>query len=190
MGRTGKLWAIEHAEVEPDLITMAKSISNGLPISAITGRTEILDSWGPGAHASTFTASPPACAGGVKVFEIFERDNILARAATLGEYFMDGLENLYEKHPSIGHYDGLGLYLGLELVLDRESKEPAGEATSWALNELVQNGLICLRSGYYGNRLMFAPPLVIERHEIDKALEILDDVLGRMEQKFVIDDQG
>ena len=79
MGRTGKLWAIEHAGVAPDLIAMAKSICNGLPISAVTGRKEIMDSWGPGAHSSTFTGYPTACAGGMKVFEIFDRDHILSR---------------------------------------------------------------------------------------------------------------
>ena len=186
MGRTGKLWAIEHAEVAPDLITMGKSISNGLPISAVTGRKEILDSWGPGAHASTFSASPPACAGGVKVFEIFDRDNVLERVAELGEHFLNGLQDLSEKHPSIGHYDGLGLYLGIELVKDRESKEPAAEAAGWAMNKLLESGVICLYSGYYGNRLMFAPPLVIKKHEIDEALAILDKVLGNMEAKFGI----
>ena len=126
MGRTGKLWAIEHAGVAPDLITMAKSISNGLPISAVTGRKEIMDLWGPGAHSSTFTAYPPACAGGVKVFEIFDRDHILEGAATKGRHFLSRLEQLSRDHPAIGHYNGLGLYLGIELVLDRKTKQPAG----------------------------------------------------------------
>lgn len=186
MGRTGKLWAIEHAGVAPDLIPMAKSLSNGLPLSAVTGRKEIMDSWGPGAHSSTFTAYPPACAGGVKVFEIFDRDHIIEAAAEKGTYFLAGLEELSKRHPSIGHLNGLGLYLSIELVLDRQTKEPAGEATGWAHNELVQEGVLCIHSGYYYNRLCFAPPLVIEKPEIDRALEILDRVLGRMEREFGI----
>lgn len=186
MGRTGKLWAIEHAEVAPDLIAMAKSLSNGLPLSAVTGRKEIMDSWGPGAHSSTFTAYPTSCAGGVKLFEIFERDHILEGAAEKGKYFLSGLEDLSRRHPSIGHLNGLGLYLSIELVKDRKTKEPAGDATSWALGELVQRGVICIHSGYYFNRLCFAPPLVIEKSQIEMAIRILDQVLGEMEKKFEI----
>jgi len=186
MGRTGKLWAIEHAGVAPDLITMAKSLSNGLPLSAVTGRKEILDSWGPGAHSSTFTAYPTACAGGVKVFEIFERDHIIEGAAEKGAYFLDALEDMSKKHPSIGHTNGLGLYLSIELVKDRKTKEPAGDATGWANGELVKEGVLCIASGYYYNRLCFAPPLVIKKSEIDQALKIIDRVLGRMEHEFGI----
>lgn len=186
MGRTGKMWAIEHAGVAPDLLAMAKCLSNGLPLSAVTGRKEILDSWGPGAHSSTFTAYPPACAGGVKVLEIFERDGIIEGAAEKGRRFLDGLEVLSRRHPSIGHLNGLGLYLALELVMDRRSKEPASEATAWAHRELVKEGILCIYSGYYSNRLCFAPPLVIEMDQIDEALSILDQVLGRAEGKFGI----
>jgi len=185
MGRTGKLWAIEHAGVAPDLITMAKSLSNGLPLSAVSGRAEILDSWGPGAHSSTFTAYPTACAGGLKVFEIFERDRIIEYAAEKGAYFLEGLEELSTRHPSIGHINGLGLYLSIELVKDRATKEPAGDATGWAAAELVKEGILCIHSGYYFNRLCFAPPLVIDKVEIDQALKILDQVLTRMEKQFM-----
>jgi 4-aminobutyrate aminotransferase-like enzyme len=186
MGRTGKMWAIEHAGVAPDLITIAKSICNGLPVAAVTGRKEILDSWGPGAHSSTFTAYPTACAGGVKVMEIFERDRVLECAAAKGKYFLDGLEDLALHHRSIGNFSGLGLYLAIELVKDRQTKEPADEATSWASVELVNEGVLCITSGYFFNRLCFAPPLVIEKSEIDEALRVLDRVLTRMEVKFGI----
>jgi 4-aminobutyrate aminotransferase-like enzyme len=187
MGRTGKMWAIEHAGVAPDLITMAKSLCNGLPLAAVTGRKEIMDSWGPGAHSSTFTAYPTACAGGVKVMEIYERDHILEQAADKGAHFKKGLEDLASRHPSIGLVDGLGLYLSIELVKDRKTKEPAGDATGWASNELVNEGVLCISSGYYYNRLCFAPPLVIEKSEIDEALVRLDRVLTKMEAKFGIE---
>jgi 4-aminobutyrate aminotransferase-like enzyme len=163
-------------------------LSNGLPLSAVTGRKEIMDSWGPGAHSSTFTAYPTSCAGGIKVMEIFERDHILEQTAEKGKYFLSGLEDLAQRHPSIGHLNGLGLYLSIELVKDRKTKEPAGDATSWALGELVQQGVISIHSGYYFNRLCFAPPLVIERAQIDQALRVLDNVLGEMEKKFEITD--
>lgn len=185
MGRTGKLWAIEHAEVAPDLIAIAKSLSNGLPLSAVTGRKEIMDSWGPGAHSSTFTAYPASCAGGVKVFEIFDRDHILEQTVEKGAHLQAGLEDLYRRHPLIGHYNSLGLYASIELVMDRRTKEPAAEASAWALSELVREGVICIYSGYFFNRLCFAPPLVIEKAQIDRALEILDRVLWKAEEKFL-----
>jgi 4-aminobutyrate aminotransferase-like enzyme len=186
MGRTGKLWAIEHAGVAPDLIAMAKSLCNGFPLSAVSGRKEIMDSWGPGAHSSTFTAYPTACAGGVKLLQVFERDKIIDGAAEKGAYFLDGLQEMAKRHASIGHIDGLGLYLSIELVMDKKTKEPAGEATGWANSELVKEGVLCIASGYLYNRLCFAPPLVITRDEIDQALERLDRVLTRMESKFEI----
>jgi 4-aminobutyrate aminotransferase-like enzyme len=184
MGRTGKLWAIEHAGVAPDLLAMAKSICNGLPISAVTGRQEVMDSWGPGAHSSTFTAYPTACAGGVKVFEIFERDHIIEQAAENGTYFLQGIEELSERHPSIGFFEGLGLYLSVEFVQDRKTKQPAGDMTNWMVNELVKEGIICMYSGYFYNRLCFAPPLVITRSEIDRALKKIDAVISKAEAKF------
>lgn len=186
MGRTGKLWAIENAGVNPDLITAAKSLSNGLPLSVVIGRAEIMDSWGPGAHSSTFTAYPAACAGGIKLFEIFERNGILENAAQKGAYFLEGLLDLQKRHPSVGHVNGLGLYLSIELVKDRKTKEPAGEASAWALQRLLEEGVICIYSGYFYNRLCFAPPLVIQREEIERALLILDRVLGEMEVKHGI----
>jgi len=186
MGRTGKLWAIEHAGVAPDLIAMAKSLCNGLPLAAVSGRAEVMDSWGPGAHSSTFTAYPTACAGGVKLFEIFERDNIIQGAAEKGAYFLNGLQDLAKRHPSIGDIHGLGLYLSIELVMDRKTKQPAGDATGFAHGELVKEGVLCISSGYLYNRLCFAPPLVITRDDIDQALAALDRVLAKTEQKFGI----
>jgi 4-aminobutyrate aminotransferase-like enzyme len=163
---------------------MAKSISNGLPLAAVTGHKEVMDSWGPGAHSSTFTAYPLACAGGLKVFEIFKRDHILEQAAEKGAYFLNGLEDLAKRHPIIGHINGIGLYLSVEFVMDRKTKQPAGDATGWILGELVKQGVICIHSGYFYNRLAFAPPLVINKTEIDRALGVLDRVFHEAEVKF------
>jgi 4-aminobutyrate aminotransferase-like enzyme len=122
----------------------------------------------------------------VKLFEVFERDRIIEGAAEKGIYFLNGLEDLARRHPSIGHIDGLGLYLSIELVKDRKTKEPAGDATAWATGELVNEGVLCMYSGYYYNRLCFAPPLVIQKAEIDLALQAMDRVLAKMENKFGI----
>lgn len=184
MGRTGKFWAIEHAGVAPDLLTTAKSLANGLPLSAVVGRKELMDSWGPGAHSSTFTGYPVACAGGLKVLEILDRDHIVESAAEKGVRFLSGLQELSKHHPSIGDYSGMGLYLSLEFVRNRETKEPAGKETAWIHSELLGEGVICIYSGYYYNRLCFAPPLIIREDEIDQSLVVLDRVITRMERQF------
>lgn len=186
MGRTGRMWAIEHADVEPDLIISGKAISNGLPISMVIGRSELLDSYGPGGHSTTFAGYAAAAAGGNAVLDVIERDNLLETVTERGAYFLDGLRGLQAEHVSIGDVQGKGMFLGIELVVDRTSKEPAAQATSWAHQELVNEGLICMSSGYLGNRLMLAPPLVIGTPEIDRALGALDRVLGRMERQFDI----
>jgi 4-aminobutyrate aminotransferase / (S)-3-amino-2-methylpropionate transaminase / 5-aminovalerate transaminase len=186
MGRSGRMWAIEHANVEPDLITMAKSLSNGLPISMVTGRAEIMDSMGPGGHSTTFAGYPAATAGANKVLDIFERDDIVGRAGSSGSYFLEGLHALQASHPSVGDVQGKGLFLAIELVRDRSTKQPADTETGWVHQECLNQGLICISSGYFSNRLCLAPPLVIDRAEIDKALMILDRVIGDMERKFSI----
>ena len=122
------MWAIGHAEVAPDLITMAKSLSNGIPLSAVTGRTEIIDFPGPGLTSSTFTAYPSACAGDFKVMKIFERDRIIEGAAK-GKRSWTVVEALSRRHPSIGHLDGLDFYLSIQFVMDRPEQEPATAAT-------------------------------------------------------------
>ena len=186
MGRTGKTWSIEHSGVVPDMITIAKSVSNGLPISLTLGRKEILDSWGPGAHCTTFCGYPVGCAGGLKVVEILQRDRIPEQVALKGKYLADALSALMERHPLIGHFDCKGLYAGVELVQDRKTKEPAARETSFVASNCLSNGLIFISSGYYYNRLAFAPPLVITKDELRRGLDILDKVLSLAEKKFGI----
>jgi 4-aminobutyrate aminotransferase-like enzyme len=183
MGRTGRMWAIEHAGVEPDLMTMAKSLSNGLPLSMVTGRAEIMDSMGPGGHSTTYAGYPAAAAGANKVLDIYERDHIVERAAEQGARFLEGLR---DEHPSVGDVQGVGLFLAIELVRDRRTKEPADTETAWVHQECVNQGLICIASGYFSNRLCLAPPLVITEREIERAIRVLDHVLGQMEAKFAI----
>ena len=186
MGRTGRMWAIEHAGVEPDLMTMAKSLSNGLPISMVTGRAEIMDSMGPGGHSTTYAGYPAAAAGANKVLDIYERDHIVDGAAEKGAHFLAALRALQEVHPSIGDVQGVGLFLALELVRDRLTKEPADKETAWLHQECVNQGLIFIASGYFSNRVCLAPPLVITESEIQRAVQVLDRVIGQMETKFAI----
>lgn len=186
MGRTGRMWAIEHDGVEPDLIISGKAIANGLPISMVIGRSEVLDSYGAGGHSTTFAGYPAAAAGGNAVLDIFERENLLERVDERGQYFLEGLQSLQREHAVVGDVQGKGLFLGMELVTDRVSKTPATDATAWAHQALLDEGVVCMASGYHGNRLMFAPPLIIERAEIDRAVAGLDRVLGAIAKKFEI----
>jgi 4-aminobutyrate aminotransferase-like enzyme len=189
LGRTGRMWAIEHSGVEPDLVIGSKGISNGLPISMVIGRPEVIDSLGPGGNSTTFSGYAAAAAGGNAVLDIFEQDNLIEKVRERGAYFLEGLRGLQAEHPSIGDVQGKGLFLAIELVTDRSTKKPATDATAWAHHNLLSEGLVCMTSGYYGNRLMFAPPLVITPAEIDRALVALDRVLGQLETKFEIVDK-
>ena len=184
MGRTGRMWAIEHSGVSPDLLVTAKAISNGLPMSMVIGDPEVLDSYGPGGHSTTFAGYAAAAAGGNAVLDIFERDNLLEKVEERGAYFLDGLRALQAEHPFVGDVQGKGLFLALELVADRTTKAPASEATAWAHQELLNEGVVCMASGYFGNRLMLAPPLVIQQAEIDRALAAFDRVIGAAERRF------
>jgi 4-aminobutyrate aminotransferase-like enzyme len=186
MGRTGKMWAVEHAGVVPDLITVAKSISNGLPISLCMGRAEVMDSWGPGGHNTTFCGYPVACAGGLKVAEIMKRDRVPDMVAEKGRFLEERLKELMDKHPLIGHFNIKGLYAGVELVRDRKTKEPAKQETAFVAAESLRQGLLFISSGYHYNRLGFLPPFVISREELDRGVGILDRVLTLAEQKFEI----
>lgn len=184
MGRTGKMWACEHSGVTPDLMTVGKAFGGGLPISALVGRAEILDSWGPGSFFGTFSGNPLSCAAACKTLEIMERDNLLAQAAEKGKYFLGGLQGLAKKHPLVGQVGGIGLYLSIELVKDHKTRQPAATESSFMMTELLKEGLICELTGYYHNRFNLIPALVISRSEIDRSLQILDKVIERVEDKF------
>lgn len=184
MGRTGKMWAYEHSGIAPELVAIGKSLGGGIALSALIGREEILDSWGPAAHLGTFSGNALACAAGNKVLEIMERDNIPAKASEKGIYFLEGLKQIAKTHPLVGDTSGIGLYLALEFIKDQKTKEPAKKETSYMITECLKEGLICEPTGYYFNRFNLIPSLLIENDEIDQALAILDRVIARAEKKF------
>lgn len=184
MGRTGKMWGCEHSGVAPDLLTVGKSLGGGIALSALVGKEDILDSWGPAAHLGTFSGNALACAVANKVLEIMEREDIPGKVAEKGAYFQDGLEQLAKEHPLVGQTDGIGLYLSLEFVKDRKTKQPAREETGFMATECLREGLICEHSGYYFNRFSLIPSLLIKKEEIDEALMVLDRVIARAEEKF------
>ena len=186
LGRTGRLWACEHDRVVPDMLATSKGLASGMPISALVGSAEILASWGPGAHVATFAATPLAAAAANATLDVYARDDVVARAERTGAYLHDRLQELQEKHPILGWIDAKGLFIGLEFVLDRKTKQPAGDATKVMLDRCVRDGLLLERGGYLYNRLQLIPPLTIEREQIDRAIEILDGAMDEAEQVAAI----
>lgn len=185
VGRTGKLWATEHSGIEPDITIVAKGIADGLPVSAIIAKKEILNNWAPTAHVSTFAGYALGCAVSLKVFEIIEKENLIKRSNEVGKYFYDGLLELQKKHPIIGDVTGgKGLFLALELVRDKKTKEPAIEETKFIAVKCLEDGLLLQLAGYFYNRLTLIPALTITKSSIDRALNILENNFAEAENKF------
>jgi 4-aminobutyrate aminotransferase len=173
-GRTGKMFACEHYDLQPDIITLAKGIASGLPLGACVARAELMD-WKPGAHASTFGGNPVACAAALKTIELLE-GGLVANAASVGEYLQAGLRRLGQKHDCIGDVRGLGLMVGCELVRGGGSREAAPELRDRVEVECFNRGLIVLGCGY--NTIRWSPPLTLTREHVDVALEIFDDAIA------------
>jgi 4-aminobutyrate aminotransferase len=174
MGRTGKMFAIEHAGVQPDVVTMAKGIASGLPLGVATARSEII-SWPPGTHASTFGGNPVSCAASLATIKLL-RESLIKNAEVVGAYLLEGAKALMEKHRIIGDVRGRGLMIGLELVRDRQTKERATKERDAVVRGCFSRGLLVLGAGQ--NAIRLSPPLVLTKQQADTALEILDQALS------------
>jgi 4-aminobutyrate aminotransferase-like enzyme len=173
-GRTGKHWfGIEHWEVVPDIITCAKGMGNGTPIGATVTTSEIAGGY-QGLTISTFGGNPVASVAARATIDVIEEEHLLENAHTVGNYFRAKLEELQEKHPLIGEVRGKGLMQGLELVLDRKTKEPAPTATAELLERTRNNGLLVGKGGLYSNVIRLSPMLNIEKDDVDEAIRLLD----------------
>ena len=177
-GRTGKLFAIEHSGVIPDMITVAKSMAGGLPLSGVIGRAEVLDAPNPGGLGGTYAGNPLACAAALAVLDIFEQEHLLERAERLGRRLMGHLRALQARHPQVGEARGLGAMTALELVRDRDSREPAADIADRVVADARERGLILLKAGLHGNVIRILVPLTIEDALLDTALAILDESLA------------
>ena len=177
-GRTGKMWAIEHAGVEADLITMAKSIAAGLPLSAVIGRAEIMDAPPDSAIGGTYVGNPVAQAAGLAVLDVFAEENLVARAAALGDQIRSRMESWQQQYPAIGDVRGLGMMLAIELVKNPASKEPDADAATAIVEAAAARGLLLLKSGIYSNCIRVLAPLVIADAELDEALDVWEDALS------------
>jgi 4-aminobutyrate aminotransferase len=178
MGRTGKMFAIEHFGVEPDVVATAKGIASGMPLGVCTARAEVM-SWPPGAHASTFGGNPVSCAAAVATIELLRRE-LCRNAEVVGAHLLDGARALMDKHPLIGDVRGKGLMIGIELVKDRATKERAIEEREEVVDAAFYKGLLVLGAGK--NTIRLSPPLVLTKGEADVALRILDEALTEVER--------
>ena len=177
-GRTGRMFAMEHFGVEPDLVTVAKSMAAGLPLSGVVGRAEILDAGHPGAVGGTFIGNPVSLAAALAVLDVFAEENVVARAVTIGETIRSRMEAWRERHPQIGDVRGLGAMLAIELVRDPATKEEAPELASAVVDAALQRGLILLKAGVHGNCIRVLCPLTLDDAELDEALAVWDEALA------------
>jgi 4-aminobutyrate aminotransferase / (S)-3-amino-2-methylpropionate transaminase / 5-aminovalerate transaminase len=176
MGRTGKLWAIEHAGVVPDLVTSAKSLAAGMPLSAVVGRAEIMDAPHPGGLGGTYSGNPLACVAAIEAIDTIARPEFLQRSAEIGVRLRARLERIQASHPDlVGDVRGVGSMLVMELVRDPVTKEPWMEATAAVTAATLQRGVITIRSGLYSNCVRFLPPLVITDPQLDEALDVVEE---------------
>lgn len=182
MGKTGKMFAIEHFGVTPDIITIAKALGSGIPIGACIAPKEIMD-WPPGSHSTTFGGTTVGCASAHATIDLLE-GGLMDNATKQGKFLMTQLKKMQKRHPAMGDVRGLGLMIGIEFVLDRKKKTPSAEFADRVMEKTFEKGLMILTCGPSGIRLV--PPLIIDRHECQVALEILDEVIGKVEREFKV----
>jgi 4-aminobutyrate aminotransferase len=182
MGRTGRMFGIEHFGVEPDVVATAKGIASGMPLGVCTARSEIM-SWPPGAHASTFGGNPVACAAAIATIGLLRRE-LVRNAAEIGAHLIDGVRALMDRHPLIGDVRGKGLMIGIECVRDRQTKERAIEERDQVVNAAFYRGLLVLGAGK--NTIRLSPPLVLTKDQADTAVHLLDEAFSEVEQKHGI----
>ncbi len=182
IGKTGKMFAMEHFGVTPEIMLVAKALASGIPLGACIAPKDLMD-WAPGAHSTTFGGTPTGCAAALATLDLLE-NGLIANAEKQGKFLQGQLKKLQKRHPSMGDVRGLGLMIGVEFVKDRHTKEPAAQLAREVMTEAYQKGLMILTCGPNGIRLV--PPLVVDQHQCQIALEILDEVIGKAEKRHKI----
>jgi 4-aminobutyrate aminotransferase/(S)-3-amino-2-methylpropionate transaminase len=172
--RTGKLFAMEHYGVAADIMVSSKSIAAGMPLSAVTGRAEIMDVPGAGQLGGTFAGSPVSCVAGLAVLDVIEEENLVERSQVIGEQMLNRFREMKEMYGLIGDVRGLGAMVAMELVTDRKTKAPASQATAEIVKQCWKNGVIGLSAGINGNILRFLPPLAITDEQLNIGLDLLE----------------
>ncbi|CAH2602962.1 4-aminobutyrate aminotransferase PuuE [Rhodovastum atsumiense] len=181
-GRTGKLFAVEHSGVAPDLMTVAKSLGGGFPISGVIGRAEVMDKPKVGAIGGTYGGNPMSCAAGLAVLDVIAEEKLVERAGTLGGIIGGRLRAMAQRNEfsCIGDVRGLGAMLAMELVKDRVTREPAPELTKKLVARAAEKGLLILSCGVWGNAIRFLPPLTIPEAQLIEGLDILEASLAEL----------
>jgi 4-aminobutyrate aminotransferase len=178
VGRTGKWWAIEHWNVEPDIVCTAKGIASGLPLGGILARESVMD-WETGAHGNTYGGNPLSCSAGLATLNLIG-NGLMKNAAEMGDYLLDALAEIQARHPSIGQVRGKGLMIGMEFVSDRETREPAPELREQIVENAFKRGLLTMGCGE--STIRFAPALNITRNLVDESLLIIEDAITDVER--------
>jgi 4-aminobutyrate aminotransferase len=179
MGRTGEWWGMQHFGVEPDIITSAKGIASGMPLGAIIARDSIMREWKAGSHGNTFGGNPISCAAALATIDLLGEGGMIANAREVGQHMLDALEEMMPRHPSMGVVRGKGMFIGVELVQDRESKEPAKYLRNDVVHHAFDRGMLMLGSGT--SSLRFMPALNMTKEMADEGLMIFDDALQQAE---------
>ena len=186
MGRTRKMFAIQHWGVEPDIVCLAKGIASGMPLGAMVAKSEIMD-WPPGSHASTFGGNPVSCVAALETLALLE-EGLNDHAVQIGDFLMTRLRELQERHELIGEVRGKGLMIGVELVRDQTTMEPAIAERDAVIQDCFYKGLLLLGCGVSSIRL--SPPLVIDHGQAETAVSILDEVLAELEDRCFSNTDG
>jgi 4-aminobutyrate aminotransferase / (S)-3-amino-2-methylpropionate transaminase / 5-aminovalerate transaminase len=178
MGRTGTLWGIEHSGVVPDMVTVGKSLASGMPLAGVIGSTEIMDSVHPGGLGSTYGGNPVACAAAVESLKAISDPGFLTRAVEVGERIQARLNDMAGRHAAIGEVRGIGPMAAIELVQDRETREPGAGVAAAAVAAALDRGLIILKTGVYDNVIRILVPIAAPDEDIDAGLDRLEESLG------------
>ncbi|MCQ3024699.1 MULTISPECIES: 4-aminobutyrate--2-oxoglutarate transaminase [Pseudomonas syringae group] len=179
-GRTGKWFGFEHSGIQPDLVTVAKSLAGGMPLSGVVGRAEIMDAPLPGGLGGTYGGNALSCAAALAVIDTYEQENLLARGKLLGDRLRAGLLALKERYSFIGDVRGTGFMLAMEMVKDDAARSPDADLNQKIIDQARIGGLLVIKCGVYRNVLRFLAPLVTTEQQIDEALTILDAALARV----------
>jgi 4-aminobutyrate aminotransferase/(S)-3-amino-2-methylpropionate transaminase len=178
--RTGRMFAVEHAGIEPDLVTLAKSLAGGFPLAAVVGKASIMDAPGPGGLGGTYAGSPIACAAGLAVLEVIEAEGLCARASAIGTAMTARLRALQKEIAAIGEVRGLGAMIAMELVRDGDAHSPDADLTRALVKRAAEKGLVILSCGLYGNVIRFLVPLTASDEIVREGLEIVAESLREL----------
>jgi len=176
-GRTGRMFAMQHGGVEADMVVTAKSLAAGLPLSAVTGRAEMMDAPPPGGLGGTYSGNPVALAAALAVLEVFEQNDIEGWGQRIGQRIISRFQEMQQRFPAIGDVRGLGAMVAMELVKDRQTKEPNKELAQFISRYAQEHGLILIRAGLYDNVIRVLVPLVATDEQLERGLDIIQAAL-------------